>query len=450
METKRYNAPRPQKTDSGTSAQVRKKTNTVLVSDQPKKDNGADIPLRTKKSQPDLTSLKKQKTKKSRGDLVKPSDVVRVRGGVDRPMLVIIVLLLCFGSVMVFSASYAYALHKYNDSYYYIKRQLLFAALGLAAMFVAIRFDYRWIRKITVPLFLGATALLIVTPIYGIAAGVAKRWIIIAGIRFQPSELMKLALVLILAWYFARYQRQITDYSNFVRSSIYGMGIPFAIVAFVCVLIALENHYSCMIIMFLIGMVVIFAGGARKLWFILGGAAAGILGAFAISLSSYARERVDVWLHPENYSAQDEVWQTLQGTYAIGSGGFLGVGLGNSRQKHMFVSEPQNDFIFSIICEELGFVGALAVITLFILFVWRGFVIALKAPDTFSSLVVIGITGKVAIQAILNICVVTGLLPNTGISLPFFSYGGTALVMLLGEMGILLCISRYSYEQNLK
>ncbi len=203
-----------------------------------------------------------------------------------------------------------------------------------------------------------------------------------------------------------------------------------------------------MIIMFMIGMVVIFAGGARKIWFIIAGAVAAVGGGLVITLSEYARERVDVWLHPENYSAQNQVWQTLQGLYAIGSGGFLGVGLGNSRQKHLFVSEPQNDFIFSIICEELGFVGAVTVILLFVMFIWRGFVIALRAPDTFSSLLVAGIVGKVAIQAILNISVVTAMIPNTGISLPFFSYGGSALAMLLGEMGIILSISRYSYEQK--
>ena len=206
----------------------------------------------------------------------------------------------------------------------------------------------------------------------------------------------------------------------------------------------LENHFSGMIIMFLIGMIVIFAAGARKIWFIVAGSSAAIAAAIAISLSSYARERIDVWLHPENFSADDEVYQTLQGLYAVGSGGLFGTGLGNSRQKHLFVSQPQNDFIFSIICEELGFIGAIGVIALFILLVWRGVVIALRAPDTFSQLVVIGIVGKVAVQALLNIGVVTAVLPNTGISLPFFSYGGTALALQIAEMGIVLGISRYS------
>ena len=411
-------------------------------------------PMRPRKADPAMGASSSAKKKKNRsGDFIKSSDIVRVRGGIDRPMLVIIVLLLCFGSVMVFSASYAFSYQKYGDSYHYIKQHLLYAGVGLLAMAAAIRFDYRWMRKITIPVFLAVSGLLVLTPMVGLVKNATRRWIVIGGIRFQPSELMKLALVLMLAWYFSRYQKYVTDYSNFTRSSIYGIAIPFGIVVFVCILIALESHFSCMIIMFLIGAVVIFAGGARKIWFLIAGGGAAVAAAFAISLSGYARSRVDVWLHPEKYmtgTIDDKIYQTVQGLYAVGSGGFLGVGLGNSRQKHLFVPEPQNDFIFSIICEELGFVGAMAVLILFLLFTWRGFYIALKAPDTFSSLVVVGIVSKTTIQAILNIAVVTSVIPNTGISLPFFSYGGTALTMLLGEMGIVLSISRYSYESARK
>lgn len=401
-------------------------------------------PVNKKPAGTKADSIKKQKNRSA--DFIKPTDIVRVRAGVDRTMLIIVILLICFGSVMVFSASYAYAFEKYGDSYYFIKRQLLFAGLGVGAMCLAVFFDYRWIKKITLPFFGINLMLLVLTPFIGVGKGVARRWIYIGALRFQPSEIMKLAIVLFLAWYFTRYQKLITDYSDFRRSSVYGVFLPVGAVVVVCGLIAVENHFSCMIIMFLIGMVVIFAGGARKIWFIIAGAAAAVFSAIVITMSSYARERVDVWLHPDNYSTQDQVWQTIQGLIAVGSGGFFGVGLGNSRQKHLFVSEPQNDFIFSIICEELGFVGAIMVIVLFIVFIWRGFIIALRAPDTFSSLVVVGIVGKVAIQAILNMAVVTAMIPNTGISLPFFSYGGTALAMLLGEMGIILSISRYSYE----
>lgn len=371
-------------------------------------------------------------------------DIIRIKGSFDRPMLIIVLALIGFGLIMVFSASYVYALSKTGDSLFYIKRQLLFALLGILAMIFAMNVDYRTIYRFAAPAFIATSVLLVLTPLYGMAAGVATRWIDIGGIRFQPSEIMKLVLVLFLSRYFMIYEKAATNPNDKTQSSIYGLFVPGAYVLFVCVLIALENHFSCMIIMFSIGMVVIFVSGVRMFWFAVAGSVAAVAALIAIMFSSYARERVDVWLRPERYSTDDEVYQTLQGLYAIGSGGFLGTGLGNSRQKHLFVSQPQNDFIYTIVCEELGFVGAVGVIALFLLLIWRGCVIALRAPDTFSQLVVVGIIGKVAIQALLNIGVVTACLPNTGISLPFFSYGGTALAMQIMEMGIVLGISRYS------
>ena len=377
-------------------------------------------------------------------DGIQAHDMLRLRGGMDIPLLVITLILVCFGLVMVFSASYADALNRRGDSYYYIKRQAIFAVLGILIMLVVSTVDYRFFQKLTLPAFLFCTALLIITPIYGIAAGVARRWIVIGSFRFQPSELMKLALVLFLAWYYARYERYVVQTKNFWKSSLYGIFLPICVIGMVCVLIALENHFSCLIIMFLIGMAIVFIAGGRPFWFTVFGLGAAVVVVVAITFSNYASERVDVWLHPENYSSDDETYQTNQALYAVGSGGFLGVGFGQSRQKQMFLSEPMNDFIFAIICEELGMVGAVALIILFLLFIWRGIVIALRAPDTFSSLVAAGITAKVAIQSLLNIGVVTAMLPNTGISLPFISYGGTALMMLLCEVGILLCISRYT------
>lgn len=379
---------------------------------------------------------------------VKPRDIIRIRGGVDRPMLIIIMALLCFGLVMVFSASFAYANSKYDDSFYYIKRQAIFAVIGIIAMVTVSLFDYRIFRKFTVPAFLVMLVLLALVPMMGLAKGVATRWIELGPIRFQPSEPMKLVLVLFMAHYFATHQEKINNYRDFKQSSIWGNAIPLTIVGVVCFLILLENHFSGLIIMFIIGMIVIFAGGARVFWFAVSGGAVSVVVLIFILFTDYARKRLDVFLHPENYSSLDETWQTLQGLNAIGSGGFLGVGLGNGSQKYGYVSEPQNDFIFSIVCEELGFVGAVAIIALFVLFVWRGFIIAMRAPDTFSSLVVIGIVGKVAVQAILNIAVVTSMIPNTGIPLPFFSYGGSSLFLLLVEMGVVLAISRYSYKEN--
>jgi cell division protein FtsW len=320
-------------------------------------------------------------------------------------------------------------------------------------MFFAAHFDYRWMHKLVWPAYLGTYALLLAVLVYGVAAGVAQRWIVIGPINLQPSEIMKLALVLVLASYSARYQEQIIDYSHPKRATLMGNFIPFAIVLISVLPVALERHLSGTIIIAVIGIVVIFASGALKRWFVAAGIG-GILAVVAASMTPYVQERLDTYFHPENYwnpqtgQIHADIWQTVQGLIAVGSGGIFGVGLGNSRQKHSFVPMPHNDFVFSIICEELGLIGAVGVILLFFLFIWRGFTIARRAPDTFSSLVVIGITTQVGLQAILNMMVVTSLIPNTGVSLPFFSYGGTSLLMLLGEMGIILSISRYSYQKQ--
>ncbi len=401
--------------------------------------NGEQISTQNKKT---------QKKRRQKNDFIKPTDVVRIKGGYDKILLIIVIVLTLFGLIMDFSASYPYAYSSTGDSFHYVKRQAFFAIIGIGAMLFAMRWDYRWMRKVTVPIFVGVLILLIYVLVKGVASGVAQRWIQLGSFTIQPSEFAKTAIVLLLSLYIARNQDRITNYRNFWQSSIYGMFIPVAIVGTICLMIALEKHFSGTIIVFIIGMVVIFAGGARKSWFIGAGATAAAIILPAILLVPYAKERIDMWINPENYAPTGKIWQTLQGLYAVGSGGLFGVGLGNSRQKHLYVSQPQNDFVFAIISEELGFAGAILVIILFMLLVWRGFVIALKAPDTFSSLVAIGLTSKVAIQAILNIAVVTNTIPNTGISLPFFSYGGTALVVQLAEMGIILAISRYSYRRS--
>ncbi len=394
-----------------------------------------------------LSKRKKKILEEERAKDDIPENMIRVRGGIDRPMLIIILLLLCYGSVMVFSSSYAYALSDLNDSYYYIRRQIIFVVIGLVAMVLVSHFDYKVVQKFTPLYFVGCLGLMLAVLAVGISEGDAQRWIYIGSISIQPSELMKLGLVMMLAWYYHKMDRLVKT-KLFWRSSTFGTFIPIAIVAAVCVLIILENHFSGTIIMFAIGMLVIFAAGGKWLWYILGVAGFGGIVTVLIFATDYASKRIDIWLHPENYSTQGEVWQTLQGLYAIGSGGVLGVGLGNSTQKHLFVSQPQNDFIYSIICEELGLLGAVLVIGLFMAFVWRGIKIAQNTPDVFSRLTVIGIVCQVGIQAMLNIAVVTGTIPNTGITLPFFSYGGSSLTILLAEMGILLGISRYSYQQK--
>lgn len=407
-----------------------------------KKWNWRDLPILSKMIQKRNRILESERNREENTE-----NLVRVRGGIDRPMLVLILVLLCYGSVMVFSASYAFALSDVGDSYYYIRRQVIFVLLGLFGMVVVANIDYKIIQKLTPLVFLGCLALMGMVLVAGVSRGDAQRWIYIGPISIQASEPMKLGLVMVLAWYYHKADRLVST-KLFWRSSLFGTFIPILIVGVVCGLILLEKHFSGTIIMFAIGMAVIFAAGGKWLWFGVGMGAFGGAIYYLIMATDYASKRIDIWLNPQNYSTQGEVWQTLQGLYAIGSGGVLGVGLGNSTQKHLFVSEPQNDFIYSIICEEMGLLGAMLVIGLFLAFVWRGLRIAQYTPDVFSRLTVIGIVCHVGIQAFLNIAVVTGTIPNTGITLPFFSYGGSSLTILLMEMGILLSISRYSYQQK--
>ena len=292
--------------------------------------------------------------------------------------------------------------------------------------------------------------IVVLIPGIGISNGEARRWLGLKGtsFTFQPSEIMKVALVMILAWYLDKYQSVVTDVTNKKQRFWRGTLIPCLFVGIACGLVMLEKHLSGTIIMGLIGLCVMTIGGVHFGWMItvagLGGC--GAIAAF-LAANPYAWERITSFAD-ENADKLDEAWQTTQGLYAIGSGGALGVGLGASRQKYSYVSEAQNDFIFTIWCEELGFVGAVALIILFLLFIWRGYVIAMRAPDTYSALVVFGIISQVGIQAFLNIGVVTDVLPNTGIALPFFSYGGTSLIILLMEMGVVLSISKHSYQKK--
>ncbi|HHX54587.1 MAG TPA: cell division protein FtsW [Clostridiales bacterium] len=383
-----------------------------------------------------------------RNAFIRSGDIVRIQGGIDRPMLVIILVLIGYGLIMAFSASYAYSLVKTGDSYYFIKRQLVAVALGFIAMIILIRMDYRTITKFVIPGMLLAVLLLAIVPIVGISQGVAQRWLSIGGISIQPSEFMKIMIILFLALYMERFGKNVIDYQNKGASLVYGAVLPFGMLLVVCALVLLEKHISGTAIIFIIGFAIIFVGGCELIWILFTGLFGTTVLAIVIQNWDYAAKRVDTWLNPEKYSSLDDVWQTIQGLNAIGSGGIFGVGLGNSRQKYMFVSQPQNDFIFPIICEELGLIGAASVIILFILFVWRGYKIASRMPDTFSALTVVGITTHIGFQAALNMLVVTNLFPNTGIALPFFSCGGTSTAMQVAEMGILLCMSKYTYERR--
>lgn len=383
---------------------------------------------------------------------IRSGDAVRVRGGVDRPMLVIILVLIGYGLVMAYSASYPYALARTDDSNYFIMRQIIAVAIGLGGMTVLSLFDYKSYYKLIIPGMIVTAGLLVVVALVGtsISDGGAQRWIYIGPISFQPSEFMKVMIILFLAMYMERFGKQVIDYRDKKTSFVYGALFPFGALVLVCFLIILEKHVSGTAIIFVIGLSIIFCGGCELIWILMGGAAGITAIVGVITFSEYARERVDIWLHPENYSSLDEVWQTLQGLNAVGSGGIFGVGFGNGRQKHMYVSQAQNDFIFAIICEELGLIGAASVILLFILFIWRGFHIAVKAPDTFSALTALGITVHIGMQACLNMLVVTNMFPNTGIALPFFSCGGTSTMIMIAEMGILLSVSRFTYEYEKK
>ena len=363
--------------------------------------------------------------------------------GVDKPLLLYILLLLFTGSLMVFSASRAYAETHFGDPNYFIRLQTVWALVGVLVMLLASRISPAVYKRYTSFGYAVTAVLLLLVLVLGFTAGGAQRWIGIGPFTFQPSELAKTMLILVLAKYFSSYKDKVLLYSEKGSAFLYGTVYPALFFLFYAILIMLQKHLSCIIILFALTVIMLFIGGSDlcRVTLVAAPAVAGI-GAFAW-FTEYTQRRILIWLNPELYPT-DGGWQTLQGLMAIGSGGLFGLGFGNSRLKYSYVSEPQNDFIFTIVCEELGFVGAVLILTLFGLFVHRGFTVGLSNPDRFSRIVAIGITAKVALQVILNLAVITNLLPNTGISLPFFSYGGSSLVVLMGEMGILLSISKTS------
>ena len=361
-----------------------------------------------------------------------------IANGFDMPFLIILMLILVIGLVCMYSASYAYAFYWYDgDSYYFIKRQLAFAVLGVVAMLMISTIDYHVLHKFSWVLWIVSLALLVVAYIMPSSTGI-HRWIRIPGIgQFQPSEVAKFALIVLYAHLVSLNHKKMKTFTKGY--------LPFmAILGITCGLVFIEPHLSGTMLLLGIGLILMYVGGTRLVYLLgtigIGGAAAG----YMIFGMGYEKDRIDVWLKPlETFTKdKDMAWQTVQSLYAIGSGGLMGQGLGNSRQKHLFLPEPQNDFIFSIVCEELGFIGAVLIIILFGLLVWRGFVIRMKAPDKFGSMLAIGLTGQIGLQVAFNVAVVTNTIPNTGISLPFFSYGGTSLVMLLAQMGVVLSVSR--------
>lgn len=371
------------------------------------------------------------------------------KGSIDVWFFLWAFLLLCFGIVMCYSAGVVEAEVQYDNPTYYLVRNIIFSVIGIIAATAAVIFMRPWMwRWAAVIIYVAAIFLLLVVLVVGVTGGGAQRWIRLGPITIQPSEVAKVGVVMMLALYMSKYEKKITSIHRLGGSFRYGLIIPLCIIGMICGLVALERHISGLMIIGFIGVVLMFLGGTRLKWLaaFIGVMAVAFLGLVAVS--SYAQERIYTWLFIDKVDPLGSAWQTLQGMYAIGSGGFFGTGLGSSRQKYGYVPEPQNDFVFTIICEELGFIGAFLLVALFVLLIWRGIKIGQNAPDKFSALVVWGLTFKIAIQALMNIAVVTNSMPNTGVSLPFISAGGTALIIQIFEVGIILSISRFSSQKK--
>lgn len=367
--------------------------------------------------------------------------------GMDMPLLIIVLALVGIGLVVLFSASYAEAHYRLEDSYYYISRQFIFALLGIAAMLFLSTIDYRVFYKFNNLIFAVTVLLLgilLLIPAFARSEGDAVRWFSIAGIQFQPSEIAKFSIVISLASIIVKSGKNIQNFAG-------GTVRCFVTTGLIAGLVVAQKHVSGAIIILLISVLIMFIGGVKMRYFVILGAIAVPILIFLVFFSkdfNYALLRIQGWIDPFNPPPEVDTYQTLQSIYAIGAGQLFGVGLGQSKQKYMYLPQSRNDFIFPIAAEELGFIGAMIIILLFVALIWRGVVISMNAKDKFGMLIGMGMTFTVGIQAVLNFCVVTNAIPNTGISLPFFSYGGTSILMLLGEMGVLLSVSRGSYIEK--
>ncbi len=349
----------------------------------------------------------------------------------DFILFITVLILLAMGIIMVLSASSPTALAESGNSYAYVSRQAVFAALGIGCMIFISNLDYHDYEKFARIAYIGSIIVLALVPLLGSSAKGATRWLEIGGIRFQPSEVAKIALIIFYASWLTKNKEHLKDLKQgFIKSFVYI--VPIAII-----LAVFQDHLSVTIIIIAVVAIMMLMAGCKMKHFLTIGTLGGIVGVgglFALAKftekGAYRISRITTFLNPWEYKT-DEGWQIIQSLYAIGSGGIFGVGLGESKQKYLYIPEPHNDFIFSVLAEELGFIGCAVVIILFAIFIWRGLLIAMKAPDMFGSLVAVGITSLIGLQAIMNIAVVTSSMPNTGIPLPFFSYGGTSLVILL-------------------
>ena len=344
-------------------------------------------------------------------------------------MLAVIILLVVIGLVLLYSTSAYNGRVKFNDPLYYLKKQGFAALLGLCGMVIIARVDYhRWV-PLAVPGYLAAIGLSVAVMLFGDEYNGSKRWLSLGPVSFQPSEFAKVALILFLAWFVSRHAKEMGKFRTLVLVMLPVLPVAGLVGA---------SNLSTAIIILGIAVVLIFVASPKYSQFIWMGSIGVAFMAVFLAMESYRLERIAIWRNPEKY---EKGYQTLQGLYAIGSGGLFGRGLGSSVQKLGFLPEAQNDMIFSIICEELGLVGAGIIILLFLVLIWRFFVTATKAPDLLGALIASGAMAHMMIQVILNIAVVTNSIPNTGITLPFISYGGTSIMFLLMEMGLVLSVS---------
>ena len=363
---------------------------------------------------------------------------------VDPVFLALLLVLLVLGLTMLWSASYAQSEYDsgYTVSTRYLQKQAVCALLGLICTAAFSRVPTELWRRFAWHIYCIAIVLLLAVLAVGQSVNGAKRWVSIAGIQFQPSEVAKFAVILV----FARLSREYGPRAEEFRYGVLGVGVA---LMGILVPLALEKHLSAIMLIGLVAVVMMFLSGTRMKFLLMGAVLALVFVGVYITFMGYAGDRVTAWLDPAS-DPSDKGYQILQSLYAIGSGGVFGLGFGRSRQKYLYLPFQYNDYIFAIVCEELGLLGAFGIMGLFAALILRGYHIALHARDRFSAMLAAGLTTLLAVQTVLNLCVVTNLLPSTGIPLPFFSYGGTALAVNLGEMGIILAVSRQREEPKLQ
>lgn len=383
-----------------------------------------------------IRKARNSKYKSRINDKIKPNTM---KNYLDYNFLFIMFFLICFGLIMLYSTSYYTGLNKFNDPMFYMKKQIRSVVIGFILMYFVMKINYKALRRWAFPLLCFATFLccLVFVPKIGIVRNGSRRWIGFGSFTVQPSEIAKVCVIIWMAYFLERTAKEAKDVKYVIKALV--------TVSVVAVEIVISNLSTALIVVGIaLVMIYVVIKKSKQIFAVCGFLS--ILGIAAIKLQSYRGDRLKAWLSPEKAGAKGE--QTLQGLYAICSGGFLGKGLGKSMQKMGRLPEAQNDMIFSIICEELGIFGAICLVVLFVLLIWRMMIIANNAPDLFGTLIVVGVMAHIALQVVLNVAVVTNTIPNTGVTLPFVSYGGTSIIILIAEMGLVLSVSRGIKFQN--